>query len=174
MKSKALSLFNLIVGSLTKQFDNFKYLINQLQIEFGFKCITESRLMKGSYNPPANINLNNYVIKHTPTESSAEGGVLYINKKYSYQPRNDLNSYKWGHLESIFVEINLPKRSYYWLHLRTSIHGYLYIPSMAITLILNKKNFQKKMIKKKFLIVDFHIDLLKFDSSEHDLCNNDL
>ena len=51
MKSKALSLFNLIVGSLTKQFDNFKYLINELQIEFGFKCITESRLMKGSYNP---------------------------------------------------------------------------------------------------------------------------
>ena len=49
MKSKALSLFNLIVGSLTKQFDNFKYLINELQI--GFKCITESRLMKGSYNP---------------------------------------------------------------------------------------------------------------------------
>ena len=49
MKSKALSLFDLIVGSLTKQFDNFKYLINELQI--GFKCITESRLMKGSYNP---------------------------------------------------------------------------------------------------------------------------
>ena len=51
MKSKALSLFDLIVGSLTKQFDNFKYLTNELQIEFGFKCITESRLMKGSYNP---------------------------------------------------------------------------------------------------------------------------
>ena len=158
MKSKALQLFNLIVGSLTKQFDNFKYLINQLQIEFGFKYITESRLIKGSYNPPANINLNNYLIKHTPTESSTGGGLLYINKKYSYQPRNDLNIYKWGHLESIFVEINLPKRSYYWLYLQTSIDGYMYIPSMAITLILNKKNFQKKMIKKKFLIVDFNID----------------
>ena len=47
MKSKALSLFHLNVGSLPKQFDNYKYLINQLQIEYDFTGITESRLIKG-------------------------------------------------------------------------------------------------------------------------------
>ena len=59
----------------------------------------------------ANINLND-VIEHTPTESSAGSALLlYIDKKYSYQPRNDLNIYKSSHLESIFVEITLLKRS---------------------------------------------------------------
>ena len=28
-----------------------------------------------------------------------------------HQPRNDLNIYKSGHLESIFVEVDLPKKS---------------------------------------------------------------
>ena len=49
--------------------------------------------MKGK-TPTVNINLNNYVIEHTPTESSVGGALLYINKKYLYQPRNDLNIYK--------------------------------------------------------------------------------
>ena len=47
MKAKALSLLHLNAGSLPKQFDNFKYLINQLQIEFDFIGIAESRLIKG-------------------------------------------------------------------------------------------------------------------------------
>ena len=47
MKSKALSLFHLNVGSFPKQFDNFTYLINQLQIKFDFIGITESRSIKG-------------------------------------------------------------------------------------------------------------------------------
>ena len=108
-KSKGLSLFHLNVGSLPKQVDNFKYLINQLQIEFDFIGITESRLIKG-ISPTTNTNLNDYVIEHTPTESSAGGALLYISKKYSYQPRSGLNIYKPGHLEPIFVEIILPKR----------------------------------------------------------------
>ena len=46
MKRKAFSLFHLYVGSLPKQFDNFKYLINQLQIELDFISTAESRLIK--------------------------------------------------------------------------------------------------------------------------------
>ena len=128
MKSKALSLFRLNVGSLPEQFDNFKYLINQLQIEFDFIGIKKSRTIKG-ITPTTNINMNDYVIEHTPTESSTGRALLYINTKYSYQPRNDLNIYKSGHLESIFVEIILPKKIkyYYWLYLQTSIYGYMHL-----------------------------------------------
>ena len=128
MKSKALSLSRLNVGSLPEQFDNFKYLINQLQIEFDFIGIKKSRTIKG-ITPTTNINMNDYVIEHTPTESSIGRALLYINTKYSYQPRNDLNIYKSGHLESIFVEIILPKKIkyYYWLYLKTSIYGYMHL-----------------------------------------------
>ena len=79
MKRNALSLFHLKVGSLPKQFDNFKYLINQLQIEFDFIGIRDSRLMKG-ISLTTNINLNGYVIEHTPIESSAGGAFLYVKK----------------------------------------------------------------------------------------------
>ena len=128
MKSKALSLSRLNVGSLPEQFHNFKYLINQLQTEFDFIGLKKSRTIKG-ITPTTNINMNDYVIEHTPTESSIGRALLYINTKYSYQPRNDLNIYKSGHLESIFVEIILPKKIkyYYWLYLKTSIYGYMHL-----------------------------------------------
>ena len=108
--TEILAISLIIYGSLPKQFDNFKYLINQLQTEFDFICITESRLVKG-ISPTTNINLKDYVIEHTPIESSAGGALSYVNNKYSYQPKNDLNIYKSGHLESIFVEIILLKIS---------------------------------------------------------------
>ena len=159
MRSKALWLFHLNFGSLPTQSDNFKYLINQLQIEFDFTAITESRLIK-CISPTTNINLNDYVIEHTPTEPSAGGGLLYINKKYSYQPRNDLNIYKSGHLESIFVKIILPKRS-------NIIVGFIYRhPSMDICTFNDRylnpllEKFRKKMIKTNFLVGDFNKSIL--------------
>ena len=103
MKSKGLSLFHINVDSLPKQFDNFKYLINQLQIEFDFIAIIESRLIKG-ISPTTNINLNDYVIEHTPAESSTGGALLYI-KKYSYQPSNDLNIYKQATLNLFLLKL---------------------------------------------------------------------
>ena len=66
--------------------------------------------------------MNDYVIEHTPTETSAGGAFLYINKKYSYQPTNDLNIYK-----SIFVEIILPKKVLLFiLVVFTNIHLWIY------------------------------------------------
>ena len=56
------------------------------------------------------INLHNYVFEHTPTESSAGGALLYINKRHSYKPRPDLNIYEPKKLESVFVEVILPKK----------------------------------------------------------------
>ena len=115
MKSKTLSLFHPNVGSLSKQLDNFEFLINQLEIEFDFISITESRSIK-CISPTTNIKLKDYVREHTPTKSSPEGTLLYINKKCSCQLENDLNIYKSGHLESIFVEIILLK--YGCMHLQ--------------------------------------------------------
>ena len=144
-------MFHLNVCSLSKKFDNFEQLINQLQIEFDFVGIIESRLIKG-INLTTNINLKDYVVEHTHIESSAGGTLLYINKKCSYQPRKDI-IYKSCHLESIFVEIILEKKS-------DIITDCIYRnPSMDICTFndhyLNPpyKNFRKKMIKKNYLKV---------------------
>ena len=62
-------------------------------------------------NVTTNINLKNYAIEFTLTESSAEGTLLYIASHLSYKLRPDLNIYKANQLESTFVKINNPKKS---------------------------------------------------------------
>ena len=150
MKSKALSLFHLNFGSLPKQFDNFKYLINQLQIEFEFIGITESRLIKG-ISPTANINLKDYFIEDTPTESSAGGALLYVNKKYLYIPE----------IISIFInQVNIIIGDVY----RNQSMDICTFNDHCLNPLLEKL---LEKIDKKIFISDFNIDLLKYDSSTY-------
>ena len=74
------------VCSLTKNFDDFNILLGDLNVSFD---ITETRIKKDSLSP-INLQLRNYSIEHTPTESTAGGPLLYISKRLSYQLRNDL------------------------------------------------------------------------------------
>ena len=92
------------VYSLTKFFDDFNILLSELNISFDIIAITESRIKKDS-SSPINLQLNNYSIEHTPTESSAGGTLLHINKRLSYRLRNDLRIYDPGKIESTFIEI---------------------------------------------------------------------
>ena len=52
--------------------------------------------------------MQNYVIEETPTESTAGGVLLYINKKHSYP---DLMIYKAKRYESTFIKVTLPKKT---------------------------------------------------------------
>ena len=91
-KHKSLSLFHINACSLNKNFDDLEHLL---------KCTSSLT---------TNINLTNYAIEFTPTESSAGGTLLYIANHLSYKPRPDLNIYKANQLESTFVEIINPKK----------------------------------------------------------------
>ena len=110
IKSKSLSIFHHNVCSLSKNFDQLHALLTELDIDFDFIGITESRISKTNFSP-TNIALANYVIEQTPTESNAGGALLYINRKHSYKIRKDLKLYKPHKIESVFVEVIMPKRS---------------------------------------------------------------
>ena len=58
-----------------------------------------------------NLNLNNYSFEFTPTETSANGTLLYIANLLSYKYRNDLNIYRKNELESTFIQIVNPRQS---------------------------------------------------------------
>ena len=92
------------VCSLTKHFDDFNILLSDLNVSFDILAITETRIKKDS-SSPINLQLSNYSIGHTPTESSAGGTLPYINKRLSYQLRNDLRLYDPRKIESTFIEI---------------------------------------------------------------------
>ena len=179
LKSKCLSFFHLNINSLSKNFDNFNHLINELKLEFDILGISESRILK-SQSLNTNVSLQNYVIEQTPTESTAGGALLYINKRHSYKTRPDLAIYKPKKLESIFVEVVLPKKS-------NLIVGCIYKhPCMDICTFndhyLNPllDNLSKESKKTIVLLGESNIDLLNFDTSEHvstfldDLASNSL
>ena len=179
LKSKCLSFFHLNINSLSKNFDNFNHLINELKLEFDILGISESRILK-SQSLNTNVSLQNYVIEQTPTESTAGGALLYINKRHSYKTHPDLAIYKPKKLESIFVEVVLPKKS-------NLIVGCIYKhPCMDICTFndhyLNPllDNLSKEANKTIVLLGDFNIDLLNFDTSEYvstfldDLASNSL
>ena len=95
-KRKALSFFHTDVCLLTKKFDDFNILLSELNVSFDILAITESTNKKDS-SSPVNIQLNNnYSIKHTPTESSADGTLLYISERLYYVLRNDPRLYDPG------------------------------------------------------------------------------
>ena len=72
--------------------------------------LAESRITKNSVSP-INTELENFSAEHTQTEIAAGGVLLYMNKGLFYHPRNDLNIYTPGKLESTFIEIVCPRSS---------------------------------------------------------------
>ena len=103
-KRKALSFFHMNVCSLTKHSDDFNILLSDLNVSFDILAITETRIKKDS-SSSINLQLNNLSMEHTPTELSAGGTLLNINKRLCYQLRNDLRLYDPGKIESTFIEI---------------------------------------------------------------------
>ena len=67
-KRKALSFFHINVCSLTKNFDDYNILLSDLNVSFDILAITETRIKKDS-STSIDLQLNNYLTEHTPTES---------------------------------------------------------------------------------------------------------
>ena len=131
--------------------------------------ITESRISKTNFSP-TNIALANYVIEQTPTESNAGGALLYTNRKHSYKIRKDLKLYKPYKIESVFVEVIMPKKTNMivgciYRHPDSNIDDF---NSNYVRPILHK--LSKESSKKIFLLGDFNIDLIKFNSCSS-ICN---
>ena len=99
--------------------------------------------------------MDNYSTEHIPTEVAAGGPLLYINKRLFYHPRNDLNIYTPGKLESIFIEIVCPKSS-------NIIVGCIYKhPSLQLNNFTN--DIILSLLEK---LGNFNIDLLQYETSE--------
>ena len=95
-----------------------------------------------------NIELENYSAEHTPTEIAPGGALLYINKRLSYHPRNDLKIYMPGKLESISIELVCPKSSNIivgCIYKHPSLHVNNFTNGIILSLLekLNKENSKK-------------------------------
>ena len=127
-------------------------------------AVTETRITKQT-SLTTNINLRNYAIEFTPTESSAGGTLLYITSHLSYKPRPVPNIYKSNKIESTFLEMINPKKSNF-------VIGCIYKhPNMDVTDFKNNSLSQifeivSKEQKQIFLLGDFKINLLKYNDHQ--------
>ena len=112
------------------------------------KCLVINIEIQNTNFSPTNIALANYVIEQTPTGSNVGGALLYINREHSYKIRKHLKLYKPHKIESVFVEVIMPKR--------TNI-----VRCICRQPDNNIDGFNSNYL---FLLGDFNIDLLKFNS----------
>ena len=107
--------------------------------------ISESRTRTG--RPPfSNINIDNYICEHTPTESSKGGTLVYINKSLKYKLRKNLNLKKPKEIESTFIEVIETKKENtvigcIYKHPKFPIKGFL---NDYLQLLLIKLSFEKR------------------------------
>ena len=169
IKSKILSICHHNVCSLSKNFDQLNTFLTELDIDFDLIGITESRISKTNFSP-INIALANYAIEQTTTESNAGGALLYINRKHSHKIRKDIKLYKPHKTESVFVEVIMPKRTNIivgciYRHPDNNIDDF---NTNYLRPVLQK--LSKESSKNIFLLGDFNIDLVKFNSCSS-VCN---
>ena len=162
-KKDLSSYLHLNIASLPSHIDELRNLIVDIDIDIDVFGISESALNQSDSNH-TNVDINGYVIEHTPSEARKGGALLYINSNNSYKTRKDLNIYKSKELESVFIEI-INKRE------KNTIVGCIYRhPSMSVTEfnndylmnLLEKINLEHKNI---VLMGDYNINLLNYDNS---------
>ena len=163
-KHKSLVLFHINACSLNKNFDDPDHLLKCTNKVFDIVAVTETRITKQT-SLATNINLRNYAIEFTPTESSAGGTLLYIANHLPYKPRPDLNIYKANQLESTFVEIINPKKSSIvigcpYKHPNMDV---FYFKSNYLSQVFEIVSKERKQV---FLLGDININLLNYNDHQ--------
>ena len=163
---------HLNISSSQYRLEELSDFIYKSEAKFDVTGIAESRLDK-DVTPQNKINLQSYNIQHTQTESNKGGSLLFVSTNLSCKTLNDLNMYKSKELESIFIEI-IKKEG------KNTIAGYVYnhpklsmneFSDQSSSPIPEKISFENKEV---YLIGDFNINLLNYESSREtaDFLNN--
>ena len=155
-KKNSLSLFHINACSLSKNFDDLEYLLKTTNTNFDIIAISETRILKNT-KIAKNINIPNFSYEFTPTESTAEGTLIYIADHLTYQKRDYLN-----YLESTFIEITNPSKTsiivgYNYRHPTMDLSEFNYY---YLNPLLEKLANEKKTV---FLLGDFNVDLFKYE-----------
>ena len=140
-------------------------ILHNLDLKFDVIGITETKLTK-DHKPDFDIQMEGYKCYHVDTVAEKGGSMIYISNSLNPKRRLDLEKlmYKSEVLESTFIEIINPGK-------KNVVVGCIYRhPSMDLKefnidfLEPFLEHFDKEN-KKKYIIGDLNIDLLKVDEN---------
>ena len=161
------SLFHTNIASLEKHKEELETTLNMLNYKFDIIALTETKIIKNC-KPKFNINLEGYKTYFMPTEADKGGTLIYISETIKSKRRLDLEAllYKSEKLESTFIEIINPNH-------KNMLIGCIYRhPSMDLAEFNSDflkpflHKFEKEK-KRKYILGEFNVDLLKVDNNEN-------
>ena len=162
---KYFSIFHLNIHSIQRHIEELRILLQLINFNFDFLCISESKLEKGS-EAKVDISIDGYEQPLSkPTEATKGGVLLYAREGIVVAPRTDLDNlmYKSKQLESIFVEVVGDSKS---------LVGIIYRHPCMNEKIFNDdylKTFIKKIQSENkhcYISGDFNFDLINVSSHE--------
>ena len=171
--SKSYSILHLNIHSITRHIDKLRTLLTELDFDFDFIAITESKI-KYNTEPSIDINLENYHPPvNTPTQAEKGGVLLYVNiRTTDFKLRTDLNNkmYEEKTLESAFIEVKNKKSPndiigviYRHPSMELDTFNDIHLRSLMDTLSLEKN-------KNVYIAGDFNVNLLNV--SQHTLSSD--
>ena len=147
----SFGLFHANIASLNLHIDDLKLILSRLNFKFDIIGISEHKIRKDTL-PSNNISIPGYEeFIFEPTETTHGGTGFYIKDNIDYKTRKDLQINSPGDFESIFIEIQFPKK-------RNLIVGCVYRHPGSDISIQDFSNFhlspilQKISIEKEFVI----------------------
>ena len=157
-----LSFFHLNIRSLSKNFEDLKFVLSQLCYQFSFICLTETWSQEDLEKNPM-YHLPNYKIVYQNRKHKNKGGGLcmYIHESFKFKIREDM-SVNSNHLESFSVEIEQSK-------MKNLILTTMYRPpSGNINAFMTSLEtyFSACMNKQNYTLGDFNLNLTKYSSSK--------
>ena len=160
-KKNYLSLFHINACSLSKNFEDLKYLLKITNTNFDIIAISENKILKNT-KIVKNVIILHFSYEFIPTQELEELYYLYIADHLTHQKRNDLNIYVTNYLESTFMETTNPSMT-------NIVVGCIYRPPImdlnefncyCLNLLLEKL---AKVQKTVFLLGDFNVDLMEYE-----------
>ena len=154
-----LSFFHLNIRSLSRHFDNFSNVLATINSKFWVIGISETWLQ----NADDFVDLKGYNFVHNYRHGRVGGGGgLYFDHSLNYKTCGDLNCYDCEYVESLFLEICVPKGKDMSLlelilfstsHLQNDKIDFV----QYIHLLMTKISKENKLV---YLMGDFNLNLL--------------
>ena len=145
-----------------KNFEDFKFFLNQLSYNFSFICLTET-WCKETLDKNSLYHLPNYsVVYQNRSHKDKGGGVcIYVHNSIKFKVRNDLSS-NTSDLECLSIEVEQNKS-------KNFVVSTMYRPPRGnINEFLSKlkTNFEACSNKPIYTFGDFNINVLKYNTSK--------